>query len=111
MYFPCPLEQAHEDTGGRKSGLYREDLDLDHKRNESVGLTVRALICSLCQASLFRLQSKLICQIIDRLDLCELRIFKDVSIEGGIGEPPALDRRFEAVAISFHRECHDCTRL
>jgi hypothetical protein len=69
-----------------------------------MGLTVGALVCSPRQVSLLRFQSKLICQIVDGLDLCELRIFEDVPIDCSVGEPSTLDHRFEAVAIVFHWE-------
>ena len=104
MYCLHLVERTHKDAGEHKLGLYREKSDLDHEKNKR-GLTVRALVRSLCQIALFRLQRKLIYQVVDRLDLCELRIFEDVPIDGSVGEPSALDRRLEAVAIAFHREC------
>src|ERR1700744_1312806 len=87
-------------------GSLSGEVKSDHKRNESVGLTIRALVCSPCQVSesLFRLQSKLTCQLVDCLDLGELRIVEGVAMQGGIGEPSALDRGFEAVTIAFHWE-------
>ena len=69
-----------------------------------MGLTVGTLVCSPWQDTLLRFQSKLICQIVDGLDLCELCIFEDVPIDGGVGESSALDRGFEAVAVAFHWE-------
>ena len=64
----------------------------------------RTLVCSPWQDTLLRFQSKLICQIIDGLDLCELCIFEDVPINGGVGESLALDCGFEVVAVAFHWE-------
>ena len=67
-----------------------------------MGLTVGTLVRSPWQGTLWRFQSKLLCQIIDGLDLCELCILEDVPIDGGVGESSALDRRLEAVAVAFH---------